>query len=665
MISRRTRIYALLFSALLAVTLLYAQPTAAFAQEPTVPTEVDTEVDSVPGLTPFSDIATLSSGEEGGCMVTSASALFCWGNGNNGQNGDGVAVLRSLPVAVSSLSNVTQVSRGGVHSCARTANGKAFCWGRNNTGQIGDSSSTDRPLPTEAIASGVTSVATGGSFSCALKSNGEVFCWGDNTYGQLGNGVTGGYSTIPLQATGIANATAIDAGVFHACARLADGKVKCWGNSSHGQVGHGAFVIAVNTPADVSLPEGVAQITAGGSTTCALTAAGKVYCWGDNASGQLGTFDNPTDHNTPIAPQSLETNIAQIDTNSSTTCALNTSGLVYCWGSSIAGMLGAGGGSGGPAKIAIVGLPGAVKQVSVGTFHVCGLLTDGRVLCWGSNQGNALGDGTNLDSVNPTFVRRSSTCFALTLAATGNGAPPQVSPDNTNGCPLHHYAVGTPLTLTAIPQAQHRVNGWSAPVAFQAGGTLAMLSMPNADTTATVTYAACRLLTRTHTGNGGNPTPSFNNSAGCAAGRYAPGEVIQMAATPSLNQRVQAWSGTAIAPGLGLPVNSVVMPDADRTVNVVYETCNVLTVSASGEGEVPGVFPAASTGCPAGTFVAGETVQFTAAPAQGWRVRAWSGTANDASTATTNTLSMPAANRTVTVVYEQGEFRALLPLVSQ
>jgi hypothetical protein len=140
---------------------------------------------------------------------------------------------------------------------------------------------------------------------------------------------------------------------------------------------------------------------------------------------------------------------------------------------------------------------------------------------------------------------------------------------------------------------------------------------------------------------------------------------VQLAATPSTNQRVQAWSGTAIAPGLGLPVNSVVMPDADRTVNVAYETCNVLTVLASGEGAVPGVFPAASAGCPAGTFVTGEAIQFTAAPAQGWRVGGWSGTANDASTAPSNGLNMPAGNRTVTVVYEQANFRALLPLVSQ
>lgn len=661
---RSTCARAFLCLATICALLLSPVSRPLFAQEPTVPS-VPSEVDSTPGLVPFGGVTSISSGEEGSCALTSASVLFCWGNGSNGQNGDGVAALQSLPVAVTTLSNVTQASRGTFHSCARTANGKAFCWGNNGSGQIGDGSTTPRLLPTEAIASGVESVSAGGSFSCALMSNGQVFCWGDNTYGQLGTGTTGGVSEAPVQVSGITNATSIDAGAFHTCALLSDGKVKCWGNSSSGQVGHGAFSLDVSTATEALLPESVAQVTAGGSTTCARTAAGKVYCWGDNASGQLGTFDNPTDHNTPVAPQSLETNIAQIDTNSSTTCALTTAGLVYCWGSALGGMLGAGGETGGPSKVAIVGLPGAIKQVSVGAFHVCGLLTDGRIACWGSNQGNALGDGTNLNSVNPTFVRRSSTCFALTLDATGNGAFPQVSPDNTIGCPFHHYTVGTQLTLSAVPATQHRVNGWTAPVAFQAGGTLAMLSMPNADTTATVAYAACRVLTRTHTGNGGNPTVSFNNSAGCAGGRYAPGEVIQMAATPSLNQRVQAWSGTAIAPGLGLPVNSVVMPDANRTVNVAYESCNVLTLTASGAGDLPGVFPAASSGCPAGTFVTGEVVQFTAAPAQGWRVRAWGGTANDASTAPTNTLTMPDSNRTVSVIYEQGEFRALLPIVNQ
>lgn len=641
-----------------------------YAQEGELPHPTDepaeaapAAVDATPGLVPFPNVQSLSASTEGTCAITHASALFCWGNNSSGQNGTGDTNARSMPAAVASLSNVRQVSRGGAHTCAVTSQGAASCWGNNASGQLGDGTLNPRLTPTVVFTSGIAHVAAGAAFTCALRTNGTVACWGDNLYGQLGMGVTGGSALSPLPVSDITTAAALDAGDFHACALLASGEMRCWGNNNDGQIGNDSLVTQFSTSQKVLLPEEVVQITAGGTTSCARTALGKVYCWGNNVSGQVGAADAPADHRLPFASLSLDTNIAQVDTNGSSTCAVTTVGLVYCWGSNLNHQLGAGGGAGGAEKVSIVGLPTAVRSVSVGAFHVCAPLIDSRVVCWGNNQGNALGDGTNLSSVAPTYVRTSSTCFALTLARGGAGALPRLSPSNSNGCPLHHFTAGEQVMLTAIPDALTRVQGWSAPVAFSAGDTLALLSMPNADTTATVTYAACRLLTRTHTGNGGNPTPSFNNSGGCAAGRYAVGEVIQLAATPSANQRVQAWSGTAIAPGLGLPINSVVMPDADRTVNVAYEACNTLTIAATGQGDLPGVFPAASAGCPAGTFVAGEAIQFTAAPAQGWRVGGWSGTANDASTAATNTLTMPAESRAVAVTYVLQDVVVRLPIV--
>lgn len=620
---------------------------------------------SVPGLVPFENIQSLSAGDEGSCIVTSASAAFCWGNGSNGQNGNGSNQNQTMPAALTSLSNVQSISRGLFHSCAVIQGGSVRCWGVNGSGQLGNNTTDPAPVPVAATISAVKSVSAGGSFTCALKTDGQPWCWGDNTNGELGTGTAGGNSLVPVQVTGISNITAIDSGYFHACALTTAGEVFCWGNNSSGQIGNGAFSTEVATPAKALLPEAVVQITAGGTTTCARTAAGKVYCWGDNASGQLGTFDNPTDHNTPVAPQSLEIAIAGVDTNSSTTCAWTITGQAYCWGSNLSGQLGGGLGTGGPSKVSVLNLPSPVRAVSVGSFHVCAILLDSRAVCWGSNQGNALGDGTNLDSIIPAFVRTESTCFQLLLGNSAGGNPPLAAPDNSIGCPLRHYVAGTVVTLAARPNSGSRVNGWTAPVAFQAGNTLALISMPNADTTVTVTYRACRLLTRTHTGNGGNPTPSFNNSSGCAPGRYAQGEVIMLAATPSTNQRVQAWSGTSIAPGLGLGVNSVTMPDADLTVNVAYQTCNVLTITSTGAGDLPGVFPASSVGCAAGSFVEGQAIQFTAAPAAGFRVDSWSGTANDASTALTNSLTMPASDRTVGVSYVNEQTRTMLPLVNQ
>ena len=86
-------------------------------------------------------------------------------------------------------------------------------------------------------------------------------------------------------------------------------------------------------------------------------------------------------------------------------------------------------------------------------------------------------------------------------------------------------------------------------------------------------------------------------------------------------------------------------------------TCYSLTLARndSSGGGLPTASPANSTGCTAGQYVAGESIQLTAYPASGWSVGGWNGTQNDGSTSTTNSVFMPASNRTVTVSYLQSQ----------
>jgi subtilisin family serine protease len=81
------------------------------------------------------------------------------------------------------------------------------------------------------------------------------------------------------------------------------------------------------------------------------------------------------------------------------------------------------------------------------------------------------------------------------------------------------------------------------------------------------------------------------------------------------------------------------------------QPCHLLTRTHSGNGSHPAVSPASSSGCPAGQFHAGQAVQLTAAPAAEWAVAGWSGTQNDASTSTANTVTMPAGSHSVSVTY--------------
>ena len=82
-------------------------------------------------------------------------------------------------------------------------------------------------------------------------------------------------------------------------------------------------------------------------------------------------------------------------------------------------------------------------------------------------------------------------------------------------------------------------------------------------------------------------------------------------------------------------------------------TCYLLTLEKSGQGSVPTATPTASAGCAAGRYTAGQAINLSAIPTSGWRVGNWQGTINNASTANTNTATMPTAAHTVRVNYVQ------------
>ncbi|HEV2851267.1 MAG TPA: S8 family serine peptidase [Thermoanaerobaculia bacterium] len=81
------------------------------------------------------------------------------------------------------------------------------------------------------------------------------------------------------------------------------------------------------------------------------------------------------------------------------------------------------------------------------------------------------------------------------------------------------------------------------------------------------------------------------------------------------------------------------------------QPCYPLTRTRTGNGGYAELSPTSSPGCPGGQFHAGAAIQLKSLPATGWAVQSWSGTDNDASTAATNTLTMPASPHTVSLTY--------------
>jgi len=149
--------------------------------------------------------------------------------------------------------------------------------------------------PASSAPATFTGVAAGAAHSCAIRT-GTVWCWGLNDSGQLGTETATDVAGSPVQVDGITDATAIAAGGDHTCALLSGGggTVQCWGANNLGQLGNGKTKDST-APVTVKLPggstlSGVTGITAGRAHTCAMNAS-KVWCWGANGFGQLGTAD--------------------------------------------------------------------------------------------------------------------------------------------------------------------------------------------------------------------------------------------------------------------------------------------------------------------------------------------------------------------------------------
>ncbi len=338
----------------------------------------------------------VSSGSSFGCLLTSVGGVRCWGQNVFGQVGNGTTVSpQPTPVDVVGLtSGVTSVVTGGFHACAVTSAGGLKCWGVNSSGQLGDGTTTSRMTPVNVVshASGVRSVSLGTNHTCAVTTTGAVTCWGANLSGQLGH--PGGlFSTSPVAVGGLSSGVAaVAAGGFHTCALTRAGALRCWGANFFGEIGDGTTTVRPTPVAVSALGKTVASVAAGGSSTCVVTKAGKVRCWGANASGQLGLGDQAS-RRTPTTLAGLPAGVTSVSVGrSATTCAV-AAGHAWCWGDNRSGQVGDSTTAERHVPVQVVGLPGAAAQVSPGTFQTCALAGAGHAYCWGDNGSGQLGIG--------------------------------------------------------------------------------------------------------------------------------------------------------------------------------------------------------------------------------------------------------------------------------
>jgi alpha-tubulin suppressor-like RCC1 family protein len=217
------------------------------------------------------------------CAVASGK-VSCWGDNSLGQLGNGSTTSSPNPVGVNGLPDpntnpAVAVVAGLGHSCAVLHNGNVYCWGQNQLGQLGNGTTTSSstavavvasqgfqaPIPEPIFASAISSSANANHTCASFGGGGGAVCWGDNTSGQLANG-----------ATSVGNPQ------FPNFNDDATFPVISGTEQIPNLVGQ---LVTVNVPLT-----GVASIAVGAVHTCSAMTDGSVLCCGDNVQGELGSF---------------------------------------------------------------------------------------------------------------------------------------------------------------------------------------------------------------------------------------------------------------------------------------------------------------------------------------------------------------------------------------
>lgn len=498
----------------------------------------------VVGLPP--DVVAVTTGATS-CALTGSGAVWCWGDGNWGQLGNGTLEDRSTPVPVTGLSSGVRAisSNAGGHTCALLDTGAVRCWGFNGFGQLGDGTEINRSTPVQpaGLSGGVTALAVGGQHTCALLAGGTVRCWGLNSLGQGGVPDTSSRLRSPAAAvTGLTDVTQIVAGDSHTCA-IRGGEVWCWGDNRDGELGTttgwiqltgagsrtpvrpdqlpGGVIDATSGQNHVcvqyangefwcwgngararvipGLPTDVVAMDAGVDHNCVLTASGQATCWGNSDYGQIGFMQRAAEPS-PLAVVSPPASPVAVAGGEAHTCAIAGDGQPWCWGSSSGGALGRTDGFWRSLPGPVLGLPAPATQISAGNGHTCARLSTGAIWCWGRNAGGQLGNGSTTGSNVPVAVtglpgpatdldlgseHSCATIEAQGLWCWGRNASGQLGTGTTVASSVPVQAVDLPAALAEVEAGANDTCARSTSGAIWCWGATALLRGDGSSTPST------------------------------------------------------------------------------------------------------------------------------------------------------------------------------------
>ena len=383
---------------------------------------IDAMSSSSPVRVNHSGLSTVSTdtGSWHTCAITENGSVACWGINFEGQIGSDSEIGSPDPVFIegyNSSHKAVSIRSGTYHSCAIDTNGDVRCWGQGTEGQLGDGSSSNSLIPVNvSLPNGVKAidVALGNEHTCALLTNGSVSCWGTGTWGQLGAGLSLSSSSTPVLTDQLGQtgrtAIALTSGSSHTCAILDDRSLVCWGYNGYGALGIGSYTNMYSPTYVQSLTSGssvnVTSVEAGVSHTCAILSSG-ASCWGIGSSGELGNgYTTNLAYPTTVNSFGTGVNAVEIVAGWSHSCALLNTGNISCWGNGLYGVLGdnTSNSSLSPKPSFAIPTNDSIIELSSRNVHTCALTDNNSTWCWGNNMMGELGNGQWSNRDHPSLT---------------------------------------------------------------------------------------------------------------------------------------------------------------------------------------------------------------------------------------------------------------------